>query len=282
MDGSQSPASLTPGPGGRLGPYRIENEFGRGPVGVVCRAVDGRDGRRVALKVMRPELADNALYAERFARETRVAREVEHPNLVPIVDAGEAGRHRFLVMAYVDGPTLEARIRDRALELDEAMRVIAELASGLDALHRLGLVHRDVKPSNILLADSRAMLTDFGLAKGPAYTVLTRPGQLVGTPHYLAPELIRGETAQPASDVYALGCLAYACLAGEPPFVDDNVFQVTVSHLEDEPPTLASRGCEIPADLASAVLTALRKEAAERPPSARAYALELWRAAGVT
>ncbi len=228
---------------------------------------------------MRPELSENALYAQRFAREARVAREVEHPNLVPIVDAGEVGRHRFLAMAYVEGPTLETRIRDRALELDETMQIIADLAAGLDALHRQGLVHRDVKPSNVLLSEGRAVLTDFGLAKGPAYTVLTRPGQLVGTPHYLAPEVIRGEPAQPASDVYALGCVAYACLVGEPPFVDDNVFQVTVSHLESEPPTLASRGCQIPAALARAVLTALRKEAGDRPASARAYALALWNAA---
>ncbi|MFQ5426056.1 MAG: protein kinase [Gaiellales bacterium] len=127
--------------------------------------------------------------------------------------------------------------------------------------------------------DGPALLTDFGLARGPAHTVLTRPGQLIGTPHYLAPEVITGGSAEPVSDVYALGCVAYACLVGEPPFPRNNVFEVTIAHLEDEPPDPATLGIELGASVSIALRTALAKTPSERPASARAYALALWRAA---
>ena len=152
--------------------------------------------------------------------------------------------------------------------LEETVRLVAEIAAGLDALHRGGVVHRDVKPSNVMVReDGSAALTDFGLAKGAAYTVLTRPGEVLGTLDYLAPELIRGGAATAASDVYALGCVAFECLAGTPPFADRSLFGVATAHLEDDPP-------DPPASTAVswALLRALEKDPAARPPTATMYA----------
>jgi len=159
-------------------------------------------------------------------------------------------------------------LRSSSLGLEELLRLVAEIGGGLDALHRQGIVHRDLKPSNILLrADGSAALTDFGLAKGPAYTVLTRPGQVLGTLDYLAPELVRGEGATPASDIYALGCVAFECLAGRPPLADRSLFGVGAAHLEDEPPDPPA-----PPEVAWALRRALAKNPAARPPTATAYA----------
>ena len=162
------------------------------------------------------------------------------------------------------------------LWLDDAVRVATEIGGALDALTTAGLVHRDVKPSNVMLDGSGATaLTDFGLAKGPAYTVLTRPGQVMGTVEYLAPELITGASATLASDLYALGCVVYECLSGAPPFNSDNVFETITLHLDTEPDDLASHRPDVLSSFSFAVLTALAKEPAKRPPSGRAYALLL-------
>ena len=174
----------------------------------------------------------------------------------------------YLVLEYVPGGSLADRLVVGPLGLDEALDVVASVAAGLGALHRGGIVHRDVKPSNVMFReDGSAALTDFGLAKGAADTVLTRPGQLLGTLDYLAPELLRGGEATQASDIYALGCVAYECLAGRPPFADRSLLGVGRAHLEDEPP-------EPPVSTAVSrvLLLALAKDPAERPPTATMYA----------
>jgi serine/threonine protein kinase len=260
--------------GAALGPYRVEGVLGEGGMGVVYRARREPDGDVVALKVLRAELAADPVYRQRFLREARAAAEVDHPHLVPIVDAGNAGDTPYLAVGFVAGRSLAARIADGGpLPIDETVSVASQVGAGLDALHAAGLVHRDVKPSNVLLdEDGRALLCDFGLAKGRAYTVLTRPGQVMGTLDYIAPELIRSGQASAASDIYALGCVVFECLAGSPPFGGLNAFQVGVAHLEEEPPDpCASRG-DAPARLSWAVLRALEKEPERRPNTGTAYA----------
>ncbi len=263
--------------GDKLGPYRIEDMLGEGGMGIVFRAVRESDGATVALKVLKDELRRDSVYQRRIAHEQRAAREVEHRHLVPIYDAGEVDGRQYLVMQYVPGRSLGDRIKaEGPLPLDEVLSVAAGVASGLGALHDHGLVHRDVKPSNVLIGvDGRTLLTDFGLAKGRAYTVLTKPGQVMGTLDYLAPELIRGEPAGPASDIYALGCLVFECLAGKAVFSGKGKLAVGIAHLEEQPPDPCENRVDVPSSLSWAVLQALEKDPARRPPSATAYATML-------
>ncbi len=262
--------------GDRLGPFRLEQFLGAGGMGIVFRATR-ENGGEVALKVLREELAGDETFRRRFDHEARSASLVRSPHLVPVLEAGEAGGRYYLASEYVSGSTLEERVREGGpLPLDDVTRVTAELASALDALHDAGLVHRDVKASNVLLRDGvTAMLTDFGLAKGEAYTVLTKPGQVMGTLDYLAPELIRGDEATRGSDVYALGCLTYECLTGTTPFGGRSVFQIGLAHLDEQPPDPGEARPDCPPALAAAVLQALEKDPAERPSTATAYARDL-------
>jgi serine/threonine-protein kinase len=251
----------------RLGDYSLELELGRGAVGVVHR---GRspDGRVVAIKTFDQALAGDETFRARLAHEARVAREIVDTHLVRILEAGEDDGHPYLVLEYLSGGSLAERLAGGPLGLEEMLRVVAEVAAGLDALHRSGIVHRDVKPSNVMFReDGSAALTDFGLAKGAAYTVLTRPGQVLGTLDYLAPELVRGGEATPASDVYALGCVAFQCLSGRPPFGDRSLFGVGTAHLEDDPPDPPASP-----EVAWALLRALQKNPVERPATATTYA----------
>lgn len=256
-----------------LGPYRLESVLGEGAVGTVYRALRVSDGQVVALKVLKGKLAADETYRRRFAHEARAAQEVRHKHLVPILDAGEADGRPYLAVAFVDGRTLEERLEDGPMPLQEILRLAAGVGAGLDALHEHGLVHRDIKPSNIMLnQEGSALLTDFGLAKGPAYTVLTRPGQLVGTLDYLAPELIKGQEASPASDLYALGCVVYECVAGQPPFGGKGVLEIGMAHLDQEPPDPVESRPDLPSGLTWALRQALAKDPSDRPPTAAAYA----------
>jgi serine/threonine-protein kinase len=260
-------------PGGTLGPYRLESILGEGAVGVVFRATREPGGDVVALKVLKQQLSRDEVFRRRFVHEARVAAEVQHKHLVPILEAGEADGRSYLAVQYVAGPSLEERIRAAGpLPLDEILSMAAQAGAGLDALHRKGLVHRDIKSSNIMLDEQgEAALTDFGLAKGPAYTVLTRPGQVMGTLDYMAPELIKGEPASPASDLYALGCVIYECITGAPPFAHKSMLQVGLAHLGEDPPDPLVARPDLPKDLSWAVLQALAKEPERRPPTATAY-----------
>lgn len=260
--------------GEALGPYRLESVLGEGAMGVVFAATRLEDDVVVALKVLKKLLSRSEVYRQRFVREARVAREVRHRYLVPILDLGGARDYHYLAVAYVEGGSLGDRIEARgALPVDDTVRLAAEVASALDALHRHEIVHRDVKPSNVMLdLEGHAAVTDFGLAKGPAYTVLTKPGQVMGTLDYVAPELIRGEQTGPAADVYALGCVIYECLAGAAPFADRRLFEVAAAHLDDPPPDVSAIRPEVPRPLAEVIQGAMAKDPGARPRTGTAFA----------
>jgi serine/threonine-protein kinase len=245
--------------------YRLGEQLGEGATGVVYRAADG--GVEVAVKLLR---ATDATAEKRFAREARLAGASSSRHLVPILEVGDG----YLVMPLYRGGSLAGRLRaEGRLTVDETVDLAAQLAKGLDVLHAHGIVHRDVKPSNVLLdGEGTAALADFGLARGADSTQLTRDGQLVGTPHYLAPELIEGAVATPASDVYALGCVLYECLAGEPPFAGRGDAQIGFAHLVEPPPDVCELRPELSPQVADALRTALAKEPAARPTTATALA----------
>src|SRR6266542_869228 len=259
---SGGPAAAELQAGGRLGPYRLEELLGEGGVGVVFKAVHEPDGAVVALKVLRPELSGDETYRRRFEREGRVASELSHPHLVPVLDAGRT----LAELLDEDGP----------LALSPLLRTATEIAGALDRLHREGLVHRDVKPSNIVVDDAGSLfLTDFGLAKGDAATVLTEPGHIVGTLDYLAPEVIKGHQAGPPADIYALGCVTYECIAGRPPFAGGSFVEATLAILADEPTDPCAGRDDLPPRLSFGVLQALAKRPQDRPATAAAFALML-------
>jgi serine/threonine protein kinase len=265
--------------GQTFGHYRLESLLGEGAMGLVFRATREDGQEPVALKVMRAQLNDDDVFSRRFRHEARAMGEIEHESLVPIVEAGEIDGRNFLAVAYVEGGSLADRLREGPLPVADALRLAGELAGGLDALHARGVLHRDIKAANVLFgADGRAMLTDFGLARGRAYTVLTKPGQVVGTLDYLAPELIRGRPATPASDIYAFGCTIFECLTGRTPFADKTLLQIGLAHLDEPPPDPATLRLEVSPDLGRAALAALEKEPERRPESAGAYASLLLRA----
>jgi ABC-type branched-subunit amino acid transport system substrate-binding protein/streptogramin lyase len=232
-----------PTPGTTFAGYRIEAEIGRGGMGVVHRAVDTRLDRPVALKLIAPELAEDPRFRERFLRESKLAASLDHGNVLPIYQAGEHDGQLFLAMRFVQGSDLKAVLRERkTLPPEEALSILARIADALDAAHAKGLVHRDVKPANVLLDErGHPYLSDFGLTK-EAGGASTQTGHIVGTLDYLAPEQIRGEDIDGRTDEYALACLLYECLAGTPPFSRPTEAEVLWAHMQEDPPTL--RGYE--------------------------------------
>jgi len=244
-------------------------------MGAVYRAIRASDRETVAVKVLSAELADDKVYARRFEREGRVARGLDHPHLVPVLDTGFDCGHRYIVTRYVEGESLAVVLaREGVLSTGRLVRLAAGVGSALDAVHRTGLVHRDLKPANVLIdLRGRGLLTDFGVARGAADTVLTAPGRVVGTVDYLAPELIQGRPAGPASDIYALGCVVFECLAGEPPFAAATGFsEACLAHLQSEPPDLRTRRPDASPALLWASLQALAKDPEDRPATGGAYA----------
>jgi serine/threonine-protein kinase len=261
-------------PGDSVGAYRVESVIGEGGMGRVYGARREPDGAEVALKVLKHELAGDYVFQQRFKQEARAAAEVHHENLVPILESGEADGQHYLAVLFLSGGSLADRISGSGpLDPPDARRVVAQVARGLDALHDAGIVHRDVKPANVLFdGEGTAKLTDFGLAKGRAYTVLTQPGQVLGTLDYLAPELIRGNPATPQTDVYALGCVAYEAVIGGAPFAEKSFFEIGLAHLEEAPADPRTKRPELPAELCAAILAALEKEPENRPAGAGAFA----------
>jgi Protein kinase domain len=247
--------------------YRIEELIGRGGMGVVYRAYDLRLKRTVALKLVAPSLARDERFRERFARESELVMSLEHPNVVPIYDAGDVDGRVYLAMRLVDGTDLGSLLRtEGALEPDRAIAICTQIAAALDAAHERGLVHRDVKPSNVLLDGSgHVYLADFGLTRSLDDE---RGGagedRALGTPAYLAPEQLEGRPVDGRSDIYSLGCVLYECLTAEPVFPRGSRLAVAWAHLEEEPPRASKRRPELPEALDVVIVRALAKEPEER------------------
>jgi len=256
--------------------YVIERELGQGGMATVYLAHDVRHDRKVALKVLRPELAA-VIGAARFLQEIRTTANLQHPHILPLHDSGEAEGTVFYVMPYVEGESLRDRLtRERQLGIDDAIRITREVADALDYAHRHGVIHRDIKPENILLHDGRALVADFGIAlavsKSDGGTRMTETGMSLGTPHYMSPEQAMGEREITAkSDVYALGCVLYEMLSGEPPFAGPTAQAIIARVLTEEPRSLVIQRRTIPPHVEAAVQQALAKLPADRFASAAQF-----------
>jgi tetratricopeptide (TPR) repeat protein len=263
--------------GSRLAGYRIDGLLGEGGMGAVYRAWQPELERQVALKVIAGPHARDPSFRERFQREAVAAAAIDHPNIVPVYDAGAADGQLFLAMRLIEGVDLATLIkRETLLEPRSAVAVVGQVAAALDAAHARRLVHRDVKPANVLVtgatAEGHVYLTDFGIARRlGADTHLTSPGSVVGTVEYLAPEIVRGDAVGPAADVYSLGCVLFEALTGEVPFPREHELAVLAAHRDEPPPSLAGR-VPAPASLDGVLQRALAKYPAERFPTATAFA----------
>jgi DNA-binding beta-propeller fold protein YncE len=264
--------------------YRIEELVGRGGMGVVYRAYDLRLKRTVALKLVTPELALDERFKERFTRETELTMALEHPNVVPIHDAGDVDGRLYLAMRLVEGTDLRALLaREGALEPARALAICGQVANALDAAHRKGLVHRDVKPSNVLLdANEHVYLADFGLTRRlEEEGALAGEGRSVGTPAYLAPEQIEGKPVDGRADVYALGCLLFECLTGSVPYRRTSRLAAAWAHLDEKPPSASDLNPELPAAIDAVIVKALAKEPEDRYPTCSALIVAAEQALGL-
>jgi serine/threonine protein kinase len=270
-----------PEPGEFVGPYRIESELGVGGMGRVYKA-QAPGGELIALKMVKPDLAMDSVFRKRFEREARIASQVTHRHVVPVLDTGEHEGIPYLTQRFVNGGSLADRLEKGQLDVPTALRICAETAAGLDALCEHGLVHRDVKPGNVLLDEhDTAYITDFGLAKDSQGSVLTRPGQALGSLDYMAPEQIRGEAVAGSADVYALACVMVECLTGSPPFGDRQGMRVLWAHLQDEPPDPCEKRPDLPPALGQVIIGAMQKEPEDRPQTAGEFARQALAAAGL-
>lgn len=260
--------------GDEFASYRIERSLGRGGMGVLYLAIEPGLERRVALKLIAPEAAADDVFARRFAEESKIAASIEHPNVVPIYAAGKENGIPFIAMRYVSGSDLGRRLaREGRLEPAAAAALIAQVGSGLDAIHAAGLVHRDVKPANVLLGETggedHVYITDFGVARNVATASgLTQTGRFVGTLDYVAPEQISGNAVDARADVYALGCLLYKLLTGEVPYPRDGEAARLYAHLNEPPPAPSLHATAAPMALDDVVIRAMSKQPEDRYPSA--------------
>jgi WD40 repeat protein/tRNA A-37 threonylcarbamoyl transferase component Bud32 len=266
--------------GTELAGYRIESLLGLGGMSVVYLAEDLRLKRRVALKLLAASLADDKSFRDRFLRESELAASIDHPNIVPIYEAGATEDRLFIAMRYVEGRDLRERLQRGRLDPADAIGLLAQVASALDAAHARGLVHRDVKPSNVLLdtgarpdGSDHVYLADFGLTKRVSEEHgIADDGHLIGTIDYVAPEQIAGEEIDGRADVYSLGCVLHECLVGQPPFGRDSDLAVVFAHLETVPPAPSAERPELPAALDAVIARALAKEPGQRYSSCRELA----------
>jgi serine/threonine-protein kinase len=266
-------SDATTGPPGVLtgtvlsGRYRLESKLGSGGMSTVYLARDETLERWVAAKVLHREISDQPDQIERFRREARAVAQVSHPNVVAVIDAGEDGGRPYIVFEYVDGETLKARIdrHDHGLPLDEAAAYGIEVGRGLGAAHARRLVHRDVKPQNVLIdSDGRAKVTDFGIARELEQDGLTKTGRVLGTTDYVSPEQAMGQPVDARSDIYSLGILLYEMLTGEVPFKADNLVGVAMKHVNERVPDVQKRRHDVSSALAAVVERATEKKQEKR------------------
>ncbi len=266
--------------------YRIERELGAGGMATVYLAEDLKHRRKVAIKVLRPELAA-VIGAERFLSEIQTTANLQHPHILALIDSGDSGGMLWYVMPYVEGESLRDRlVREKQLPVADAVRIATEVASALDYAHRHDVIHRDIKPENILLHDGSALVADFGIAlaaSSGAGTRMTETGMSLGTPHYMSPEQAMGEREITArSDVYALGCITYEMLVGEPPFSGPTAQAIIARVMTEEPRPLTVQRKTVPPEVEAAVFTALEKLPADRFASAAEFAAALTGESGGT
>jgi len=287
-DGGSLVAGEGIAPGSRVAEYVVLERIGRGGMAVVYRARDDRLGRVVALKVLAPVLAEDEGFRRRFIRESRAAAAVDDPHIIPVHEAGEANGVLFIAMRFVAGGDVRSLLRRSGpLPTMRAAAIISPVAAALDAAHAAGLIHRDVKPANMLL-DARpgrpdhVYLSDFGLAKGALSSVgMTGTGHFLGTPDYISPEQIAGRPVDGRTDQYSLACAAYEMLAGEPPFIRDHGMAVVYAHVSETPPALSSRCPDLPAEADAALARALAKDPDDRYVDCHEFAETLRAALGL-
>ena len=269
--------------GDTVGAYTIESELGEGGMGRVFKAV-GTDGQAVALKTVKEEMAADEVFLKRFKREAEIAQRIQHPNVVSVIATGDFEGLPWAAQRFISGGSLEERLdRWGALELHQVIAIFLQVAGGLDVLHENGLIHRDLKPGNILIDErGNPFIADFGLAKDHQNegTVLTRPGQALGSMDYMAPEQIRGEEVSAATDVYALACMLFELLTGQPPFADQVGMRIMWAHLQDAPPHPSDIKPTLPRPVGDAILKGLEKDPADRPQSATEFMKLVENAAG--
>ncbi|HEX5191026.1 MAG TPA: serine/threonine-protein kinase [Streptosporangiaceae bacterium] len=298
MTDDNAPARADVRPGDKVAGYLLEEQIGQGGMAVVYRAYDERLDRRVALKVLAPSLAADNAFRTRFIRESRAAATVEHPNIIPVYDAGDAGGCLFISMRYVQGGDVRALLADgKGLPPARAWNIINQVASALDMAHSHNLVHRDVKPANMLIDASakevqrdvntsgpvteHIYLSDFGISKQTVASHLTSTGQFVGTLDYIAPEQIEGQSIDGRADQYSLACAAFELLCGAPPFTGPNVFALINSHLSEQPPPATKLRPALPPDADRVLAKAMDKTPARRYATCAQFASDLGRALGL-
>jgi ketosteroid isomerase-like protein len=257
-------------PGAEIAGCRIEAVAGRGGMGIVYRATQLSLGRPVAVKLIAPDRAGDPGFRERFERESRVAAAIDHPNVIPVYGAGEEAGHLYLVMRYVKGTDLQGLLaREQRLPADRVAAIGLQIGAALDAAHAVGLVHRDVKPANVLLGGEHAYLADFGLSQQiGTETRLTSTGQWIGTADFMAPEQFSGEEVDARADVYALGCVLYNALTGEVPYPRGTVPATMLAHMHDDPPRPTAVAGDVPDGFDRVVARALATDPEDRYPSA--------------
>lgn len=259
-------------PGTVVGAFRVESLLGRGGMASVYRAVQIRLDRPVALKILNPALAADEKFFQRFQIEGINAARLDHPNIVPVYEAGEDAGYAFLAMKLIDGEAFNSVIaRRRRLPPPETVRVLTDVAHALDYAHGMGFIHRDVKPGNVLIdSNDNVFLSDFGLSKDMGTRGITATGQWMGTAEYMAPEQAAGKDLDYRADLYALGCVAFECLTGDPPFVAENPFAVMMAHANSEIPQATRHDPSLPEGVDRVLRRAMSKDREERYPAALA------------